>query len=86
MVTQFIAAFDDVVISRYNKDREEQDQINVRYIYAPKQRVLHDIINLNKTLTLPAISVNISGISRDSSRVFNKLDGFYYQGKSGDES
>jgi len=37
MVTQFIAAFDDVVIARYNKDRQKQDQINVRYIYAPKE-------------------------------------------------
>ena len=51
MVTQFIAAFDDVVIGRYNKERDEQDQINVRYIYAPKERVMYDIINENKTLT-----------------------------------
>ena len=52
MVTQFIAAFDDVVIARYNKDRQKQDQINVRYIYAPKERVMYDIINQNKTITL----------------------------------
>ena len=85
MVTQFIAAFDDVVISRYNKDRQEQDQIHVRYIYAPKERVMYDIINENKTLTLPAIAVNITGISRDETRVFNKLDGFTYQGLIGEE-
>jgi hypothetical protein len=86
MVTQFIAAFDDVVIGRYNKERDEQDQINVRYIYAPKERVLYDIINENKTITLPAIAVNITNVSRDASRVFNKLDGFYYQGKIGEET
>lgn len=85
MVTQFIAAFDDVVIARYNKDRQKQDQINVRYIYAPKERVMYDIINQNKTITLPAIAVNITGVSRDETRVFNKLDGFYYQGTSGEE-
>tara|TARA_R110002167_G_scaffold310661_2_gene515584 strand:+ start:722 stop:1858 length:1137 start_codon:yes stop_codon:yes gene_type:complete len=86
MVTQFIAAFDDVVIGRYNKERDEQDQINVRYIYAPKERVMYDIINENKTLTLPAIAVNITNIARDTTRVFNKLDGFYYQGKIGEET
>ena len=55
MVAQFIAAFDDIVIGRFNKDREEKDRINVRYVYAPKQRVMHDIINLNKTVEIPAV-------------------------------
>jgi len=85
IVTQFIAAFDDVVISRYNRDRQEQDKINVRYIYAPKERVMYDIINENKTITLPAIAVSITSINRDENRVFNKLDGFYYQGTVGEE-
>ena len=78
MVSQFIAAFDDIVIGRFNKDREEKDRINVRYIYAPKQRVMQDIINLNKTVEIPAVAVNIASVSRDTTRVFNKLDGFYY--------
>lgn len=85
MLTQFVAAFDDIVIGRFNKDREEKDRINARYIYAPKQRVLHDLINENKTLTLPVVSVNVTSISRDEKRVFNKLDGFYYQGNVGEE-
>lgn len=85
MLTQFVAAFDDIVIGRFNKDREEKDKVHARYIYAPKQRVLHDLINENKTLTLPVVSVNVTGISRDESRVFNKLDGFYYQGEAGYE-
>jgi hypothetical protein len=85
MLTQFVAAFDDIVIGRFNKDRVEKDKINVRYVYAPKQRVLYDIINENKTLTLPVVSVNVTNISRDQTRVFNKLDGFYYQGNVGEE-
>tara|TARA_R110001606_G_scaffold359119_2_gene510921 strand:+ start:1348 stop:2478 length:1131 start_codon:yes stop_codon:yes gene_type:complete len=85
MVTQFIAAFDDIVIGRYNKNRAELDKINVRYVYAPKERVMYDIINENKTITLPAVAVSIKSISRDVSRVFNKLDGFYYSGTSGEE-
>jgi hypothetical protein len=86
MITQFIAAFDDIVIGRFNKSRVEKDQINVRYVYAPKQRVMHDIINENKTITLPVVAVNISGVTRDSTRVFNKLDGFYYQGNIGEQT
>jgi len=85
MVAQFIAAFDDIVIKRFNKNREIQDRLNVRYVYAPKQRVLHDLINENKTITLPVVSVNITGISRDASRVFNKLDGFYYSTNENNE-
>ena len=85
MLTQFVAAFDEIVIGRFNRDRQEQDRIKARYIYAPKQRVLQDLINENKTLTLPVVSVNVTGINRDENRVFNKLDGFYYQGNVGNE-
>mgnify|MGYP003624250642 FL=1 len=85
VVAQFLAAFDDIVIGRFNKARVEEDKINVRYLYAPKQRVMHDIINENKTITLPVVAVNINSVSRDTTRVFNKLDGFYYSGTSGDE-
>lgn len=77
-VIQFISAFDDVVISRYNKHREEQHQIKVRYMYAPKQRVVHDLTNKNKHITLPVIAVSISGVSRDPNRVFNKIQGSYH--------
>jgi hypothetical protein len=79
IVTQFVTAFDDVVISRYNKQREEQGQLQVRYVYAPKQRVVHDLTNKNKHITLPAIAVNITGISRDPNRVFNKIAGSYHK-------
>lgn len=77
-VIQFISAFDDVVISRYNKHREEQHRINVRYLYAPKQRVVHDLTNKNKHITLPVIAVSINGVSRDAERVFNKIQGSYH--------
>ena len=85
MLTQFVAAFDDIVIGRFNKAREEKDKINVRYVYAPKQRVLQDLVNLNKTMTLPAVSINVTNVSRDESRVFNKIDGFYYTGATEQE-
>lgn len=78
MITQFVAAFDGVVIKRFNKQREIKDKICVRYVYAPKQRVIHDIVNKSKHLTLPVVAVSMTGISRDPTRVFNKLDSSYY--------
>ncbi len=78
MITQFIAAFDGVVIKRYNKQREIQDKIQVRYVYSPKQRVIHDLTNKAKHITLPVIAVSMSSVSRDPTRVFNKLDSSYY--------
>ena len=78
IVTQFIAAFDDVVINRYNKQREVQDKIQVRYLYAPKERVLNDIINKAQHITIPAISVSIASVNRDETRVFNKITGSYH--------
>lgn len=77
ILTQFITAFDDCVIKRF-KGRESKDQITVAYKYAPKQTVLFDIVNKGKSTTLPAVAFNMASITRDASRVFNKIDGFYY--------
>ncbi len=80
ILTQFVAAFDDTVISRYDKNRYAKETIEVRYVFGPKQRVMYDIINKAQNLTLPAIAVNITGITRDESRVFNKLEPSYLPG------
>ena len=77
LITQFVAAFDDTIINRYNKNKEIIDKIAVRYLYAPKQRVLNDIINKSQHITLPAVAVSITSISRDQDRVFNKIFGQY---------
>ena len=86
LMAQFITAFDNVVIKRYNINRKQEDRISVRYVYAPKQRVLYDIITTGQTMTLPAISITISKVSRDVTRVFNKLDGFSYSELSNKKS
>lgn len=77
LLTQFCNAFDSVVIKRFNENREVVSKINVRYLYAPKQRVLYDIVNKAQNIDIPCIAISISSISRDESRVFNKLSGFY---------
>ena len=77
LLTQFIAAMDDVVIGRYNKNREKKEELKVRYVHAPKERVLFDIINKAQNITVPVISVSITSLQRDVGRVFNKIDGLY---------
>jgi hypothetical protein len=78
VMIQFVSAFDNIIIKRYNKGRSEQDQIHVRYAYSPKQRVIHDLVNKSRHITLPVVAVNISNVSRDPNRVFNKIAGSYH--------
>ena len=86
LLTQFIAAFDDTVISRYNKNRNPASNIEVRYVFAPKQRVMYDIINKAQNITLPVVSINLEGISRDNGRVFNKLEPSYIPAQENESS
>lgn len=80
LILQFLAAFDNVVIKRYNKNRVAEATQQVRYVYAPKQRVLFDLVNPAQNITLPCISITIGSIQRDNNRVFNKNAGFYAYG------
>lgn len=78
IMTQFISAFNDIIIKRHNKDRSIRSRVHARYVYSPKQRVIHDLVNKARHITLPVVAVNISGMSRDPNRVFNKIEGAYF--------
>ncbi len=69
VLTQFVAAFDGTFVYRYTKDFEAKEKINVRYVFGPKQRVLYDIVNQAKNLTLPVISIEQTNLKRDPSRI-----------------
>ena len=75
VVAQFMAALDDIVIKRYKNDRTEDSNLKVRFVYAPKSRVLADLTDKAQNLQLPVVAVSIGGVQRDTSRVYNKLDG-----------
>jgi hypothetical protein len=45
MFTMFISAMDDIIVKRYNHSRDPQDSLKVRFVYAPKQRVLLDLLD-----------------------------------------
>jgi hypothetical protein len=77
MITMFASAMDDIVVKRYNRYREPQDSIRCRFVYAPKQRVLADLLDKAQNLQLPVVALTNGGISRDPNRVFNKLQGSY---------
>lgn len=72
LINQFITAFDDVVVKRYNNAREPAKQVEMRYILGSKQRVMHSIVNDSQNLTLPVAAVSINSLQRDDTRVFNK--------------
>ena len=80
LLEQFVAAFNDIVIKRYDNTKTvvpSSSAIKVDFVYAPKQRV-YDTLNTPAPggMTVPVVAVSIKNISRDSKRVFNKLDGF----------
>lgn len=77
ILKQFVAAFNSIVINRYNEEQSVQEKVQVNFLYAPKERVLHDLVNKNQHIKLPVIAVSISSVTRDSERVFNKIPGFY---------
>jgi hypothetical protein len=61
-----------------------QNKVQVRYVYAPKQRVLYDLVNLAQNITVPVVSISINSVSRDEARVFNKINGYYFTSGTSD--
>jgi hypothetical protein len=81
LLEQFIGAFNDIIIKRYNNNNtlvSPTSGVKVNYVYSPKQRVFSNLSTpAPGGLTVPVVAVNIAGISRDQSRVFNKNEGFH---------
>ena len=76
LLTQFVAAFDDTVIKRFNRAGAPEQEVEVRYVFAPKQRIMYDVVNKAQNLQLPVVAVNLTSVSYDKDRVFNKLNNF----------
>lgn len=84
LVCQFEDFLNEIIIRRYNDQREKQDKVKVDLKWGHKQRVLHDIINKQGHIVLPLIAVTLGGIKRDKDRVFNKHTGHLMHGLSSD--
>jgi len=80
LLEQFIGAFNDVIIKRYDHTNTvvgPTSGFKVLYVYSPKQRVVASLTTpAPGGMTVPVIAVSIAGISRDQARVFNKNEGF----------
>lgn len=80
LLEQFVAAFNDIIIKRYDNTKTlvaPTSGFKVNFVYSPKQRVYANLTTpAPGGLTVPAVAVSIASISRDNTRVFNKLDGF----------
>jgi len=77
IMTQFVAAFDNCFVYRFDKSGVAKEKIAVRYINGSKQRALFDIVNPAKNITLPAISINRKNLKRDSNRIQYKDQNMY---------
>lgn len=77
ITNMLLNSMSDIVVKRFNVHKETRDQIKVRIVYAPKQRVLADLLDRDQNLQLPVMAVNIGGITRDSARVYNKILGSF---------
>jgi len=72
LISQFAAAFNDIIINRYDSSGTIRDKVQVAYTYAPKQRVLHDLVNKGQEIKIPIVSIFYTGLQYDSTRVFYK--------------
>lgn len=73
LITLFVAAFDDAFLYRYDAaTREAKERVDVRYVFGPKHRVLHDLTDRSKVLTLPVVTIEQTGLTRDATRIQNK--------------
>jgi hypothetical protein len=79
----FVSAFDDAFVYRYDANtRTVKERIDVRYVHGPKHRVLHDLNDRAKTLTLPVVTMEQVSLTRDTTRILNKGEHFYRTGGS----
>ena len=80
LIEQFVAAFGNIIIKRYDNTKTVQTPtsgIPISFVYSPKQRVFDSLSNpAPGGITVPAVAVSLASITRDNSRVFNKISGF----------
>ena len=77
LICQFEDFLNEIVIRRYNDQRAIQDRLKINVVWGHKQRVIHDIVNKQGHVQLPSIAVSMGSMTRDKTRVFNKIDGSY---------
>lgn len=77
IIKQFLALIDGAIIIRYDVNEETQERVFVDtikpwYIFGPKHRVMHNLVNKAKTYSLPFVAINITGIEGNTDRIAAK--------------
>jgi hypothetical protein len=78
LLSSFVSAFDDAFVYRYDAiTREQKERIDVRYVLGPKHRVLHDLNDKAKNLTLPVVTIEQTNLVRNANRILHKGQHFF---------
>jgi len=77
-LSQVVNALGGIVLKRLDEvsNVTYEDEVEIRTMYAPKQRVLFDLVNKNQHIKIPCLAVNMRNMRYDSQRAFNKIEGF----------
>ena len=77
LITLFASALNDIIVKRYDINGNIIDNIAVNFRYSPKSRTLSDLINKSGSIQIPVVAFYITNLARDSTRVFNNIEGSY---------
>lgn len=83
LLMNFMAAFDDVRIKRFNGEHFEKEVIKVPITFSPKSSILADLISKTDTVRLPIMAVRKLAERRSKDRVKNKLEDINYKNSDG---
>lgn len=77
-ILHFMSALDGAVVKRYDKNQKALDVIKVNYVYGPKESIYKDLIDKAEHTKLPVVSIFLTSIRRDQTRITEKNVPQYY--------
>lgn len=80
-IAAMLSVFNNIVISRFDKNGNEIKKITVPCRYASESKIVKSIRNKDKALQLPIIAISRTGQERDMDRVCDLHKTFFTQGK-----
>ena len=75
LLTQFVTVLDGAIVKRIDENDVNHGEVQVKYMYMPKGRIIQDIINVEQNITLPVVSISLNSLTRAGDRQVNKIKG-----------
>lgn len=85
-IASIISVFNNITISRFDKDGNVKKDIRVPVKYAAENQIIKSLRDKNKVQSLPVITVERTSLERDVSRVVDLNRPFLFQGRLYSES